>query len=158
MLDERVPWVEGELFDVIGDALGGGGVAVVGLDGQARDGDEGRDRFVPADAGVLDRRVLVVDALSAEAAEKDLRDLTDIRVMGRPPEFTADNQVRYDDLVKQGERYETLSWVAFGAAGAAFATATVLFLTSRSDDSPEQPPVSIQVTGNGAAITGTFGF
>jgi hypothetical protein len=114
--------------------------------------------WISLGVGIALGTVGVVAAMSAEAAEKDLKDLTDIRVQGRPPEFTADNQDRYDDLIAQGERYETLSWVAFGAAGAAFATATVLFLTSRGDSSSEKPPVAIQVTGDGAAITGTFGF
>jgi Skp family chaperone for outer membrane proteins len=89
--------------------------------------------------------------------EKDLNDLFDIRVMGRPVEFTAETQRRYDDLVSQGKRYQKVSWVAFGAAGVAFATATLLFVTSR-DHAESPPPVSLDVTGDGATVGTGFRF
>lgn len=113
--------------------------------------------WITLGVGIALGTVGVVSALSAEASERDLKDLFDIRVMGRPVEFTAANQERYDDLVAQGKRYQKVSWVAFGAAGVAFATATVLFLTSHGhDESP--PPVSIEVTGTGATVGGGFRF
>jgi tetratricopeptide (TPR) repeat protein len=96
-----------------------------------------------------------VSAISAEAAEKDLADLYETRVQGIPPEFSPDVQARYDDVIQQGERYQTLSWVAFGAAGVAFAGATFLFLTSSEN---ETPPVSVQVTGSGASVSGAWSF
>jgi tetratricopeptide (TPR) repeat protein len=113
--------------------------------------------YIVLGVGLALGTVGVVSAMSAEAAEKDLEDLYSIRVMGIPPEFSPDEQERYDDLVDQGERYQTLSWVAFGAAGAAFVGATALFLLSRSDDEAP-PPVSLQVTGKDALVTGGFSF
>jgi hypothetical protein len=113
--------------------------------------------YIVLGVGLALGTVGVVSAMSAEAAEKDLDDLYSIRVMGIPPEFSPDEQERYDDLVEQGERYETLSWVAFGAAGAAFAGATALFLLSRGDDEAP-PPVSLKVTGKDALVTGGFAF
>jgi len=113
--------------------------------------------WITLGVGIAFGTVGVVSALSAEASEKDLNDLFDIRVTGRPVEFTAETQQRYDDLIAQGKRYQKVSWVAFGAAGVAFATATVLFLTSHNGaESP--PPVSIVVTGDGATVGGGFTF
>jgi tetratricopeptide (TPR) repeat protein len=113
--------------------------------------------WITLGVGIALGTVGVVSALSAEASEKDLKDLFDVRVMGRPVEFTAANQERYDDLVAQGKRYQKVSWVAFGAAGVAFATATVLFLTSH-DRAESPPPVSIDVTGDGATVGAGFRF
>lgn len=113
--------------------------------------------WITLGVGIALGTVGVVSALSAEASEKDLNDLFDIRVQGRPVEFTAETQQRYDDLVAQGKRYQKVSWVAFGAAGVAFATATLLFITSRGhDESP--PPVTVDVTGDGATVGGSFRF
>jgi hypothetical protein len=95
---------------------------------------------------------------ASEASEKDIQDLYDIRVGGRPAEWTPDLQQRYDDLIDQGDRYEKLSWVAFGVAGAAIAGAVVLFVVSSGDSGSEQPPVSLSVTGSGATISGGWSF
>lgn len=70
-------------------------------------------------------------AYSANSSEQDLRDLY-VSNEGRPPVFDANTQKRYDDLVSEGERFEHLSWAAFGLAGGCAIAATVLFLKHES--------------------------
>lgn len=79
-----------------------------------------------------------VFALSAETTEDDLADLYVLRAGGSRLTYDGANRDRYDDLVERGERYQTLAWISFGAAGAAALTATYLFLTA-PDASPERP-------------------
>jgi tetratricopeptide (TPR) repeat protein len=93
-----------------------------------------------------------VSMLSAEAAEKDLQDLYSL-----PIAYTDETRALEQKLIDQGERYELLSWIAFGAAGATFLTATVLFVAS-ADDDQEPPPVSVQVGHGGATIVGAWQF
>jgi hypothetical protein len=69
----------------------------------------------------------IVLAYSANSSEQDLRDLY-VSNDGDPPRFDANTQKRYDDLVSEGERFEHLSWAAFGLAGGCAIAATVLFL------------------------------
>jgi hypothetical protein len=69
----------------------------------------------------------VVLAYSANSSEQDLRDLY-VSNDGMPPRFDENTQKRYDDLVSEGERFEHLSWAAFGLAGGCAIAATVLFL------------------------------
>jgi tetratricopeptide (TPR) repeat protein len=107
--------------------------------------------------GIALGTVGAVAAMSAEAAEKDLQDLYDIRIAGRPPEWSPALQQRYDDLVSQGDRYQKLSWIAFGAAGAAVVGAAVLFVVSAGGDH-EQPPVAVHVTTGGAQVFGGWSF
>lgn len=70
-------------------------------------------------------------AYSANSSEQDLRDLY-VSSNGTPPRFDANTQKRYDDLVDEGQRFERLSWAAFGLAGGCAAAATILFLRSDS--------------------------
>jgi hypothetical protein len=83
-------------------------------------------------------------AIAANSTQADIDDLVATRLTsGRPPTFDGTTKSRYNDLIKTGERSERLSWAAFGLAGAAAATATYLFVTSK--DHTESAPTA-QVT------------
>jgi hypothetical protein len=83
-------------------------------------------------------------AIAANSTQADIDDLVATRsASGQPPTFDGTTKSRYDDLIKTGDRSERLSWGAFGLAGAAAATATYLFVTSK--DHTESAPTA-QVT------------
>jgi hypothetical protein len=79
-----------------------------------------------------------VMALSASSTQSDLDALLATRNSnGNPPAFDGTTSARYNTLIQNGERYQTLSWISFGVAGAATAAAAYLFVSSRrSETSP----------------------
>lgn len=88
-------------------------------------------------------------AYSANAAESDLSDLY-VGLAGTPPSFDARTQKRYDDLIAEGERYEKLSWVSFGLAGALGIGAAVWFYQVRGDaqgvTTDRRPAATLRIT------------
>lgn len=91
-------------------------------------------------------------ALSAKSTQDDLDDLLATRTpSGQPPVFDGVTRTRYNDLITTGERYQTLSWISFGVAGAAGIAATYLFLTSDGGTQERAPSVGK------ALITPTIG-
>lgn len=88
-------------------------------------------------------------AYSSNAAERDLEDLY-VGLGGTPPVFDDRTRARYDDILAEGQRYETLSLVSFGLAGALAIGATVRFLTDK------EPAVIITPHGAGATATLRF--
>ncbi|NVB78815.1 MAG: hypothetical protein HOV81_10505 [Kofleriaceae bacterium] len=92
----------------------------------------------------------VVLAYSANSSEQDLRDLY-VSNNGKPPRFDDNTQKRYDDLVSEGERFEHLSWAAFGLAGGCAIAATVLFLKQESPVTVA-PVVTPKETGVSAMV------
>lgn len=76
-------------------------------------------------------------AYSANASENDVQDLY-VGLDGRPPRFDDRTRARYDDLIEEGERYELLSRVSFGIAGALAIGAAIAFVVG--DDADEQAP------------------
>src|SRR5690606_28131009 len=66
--------------------------------------------------------------------EEDVDNLLNYRdLMGRPVEFDAATQKRYDDLVDEGQRFGRLSKIGFGLAGVAAASAIVFFIFDSGD-------------------------
>lgn len=65
-------------------------------------------------------------AYSANSAESDVTDLYQ-GFTGTPAAFDDNTRETYDDLVAEGRRYERLSWMSFGFAGATALAAIVLF-------------------------------
>ena len=65
------------------------------------------------------RHAGAVLAYSADSSEQDLARPLRRRSTASRRGSTRDTQKRYDELVAEGERYERLSWAAFGLAGAA---------------------------------------
>jgi len=91
-------------------------------------------------------------AYSANAAESDITDLYQ-GFTGMPGEFDEKTQATYDDLVAEGRRYERLSWLSFGLAGATAIGAIVLFKTGASEK-----PVVLTPTASpeGAGVRATL--
>ena len=111
--------------------------------------------WIATGTGIAFATVGAVLALSAKSTQDDLTDLLATRTPGgQPPAFDGITRRRYDDLITTGERYQTLSWISFGVAGAAGIAATYLFLTSESGN-PERSPGAASV--GKTLITPTIG-
>jgi hypothetical protein len=82
--------------------------------------------------------------LSATSRAEDIDNLIAFRdAMGQPLEFSSTTRTRYEELIEEGERLSTYSQLAFAAAGAATATAAVLFfLDARAESSASIVPVA----------------
>jgi hypothetical protein len=85
-------------------------------------------------------------AYAASSSEQDLRDLY-VGLDGNPPVYDATLAKRYQGLVDEGERYEQLSWGAFGVAGAFAIGATILFVRDRGSHPTVEPVVSSHGAG-----------
>lgn len=88
---------------------------------------------------------------SAEAAESDITDLY-IGLDGRSPRYDDRTRERYDNLVAEGERYERLSWISFGVAGALGVTAAVLFWRGRVEAAPTRVAPRLSPRGAGVVV------
>jgi hypothetical protein len=84
--------------------------------------------------------------LSANATEKDIDDLYATTAGTAPPPFDGATQKRYDDLVSQGKRFNTLAAVSFGVAGVAAGTGIVLFILDHGHHHAESAPGVVRVT------------
>jgi hypothetical protein len=91
-------------------------------------------------------------AYAAGSSENDIRDLY-VGFAGQPPAFDAATRKRYNELIDEGHRYEQLSWLSFGLAGATAVGAAVLFVLGGRDEAapPRVAPV-ITTTGAGIAV------
>jgi hypothetical protein len=85
-------------------------------------------------------------AYSANASENDISDLY-VGLEGTPPEFDARTKKRYDDLIAEGKRYETLSRVSFGLAAGLGIGAAVWFYVTR-DKSKASEKKTVRITPN----------
>lgn len=91
-------------------------------------------------------------AYSANAAERDIEDLY-VGIGGRPPAFDEQLAARYRDAVDEGRRYERLSLISFGAAGALAIGATIWFLLDRDAPADALPIAPTVTPGGGAGVT-----
>ncbi len=91
-------------------------------------------------------------AYSANAAESDVDDLY-VGLGGVPPTFNDATRARFDDLVAEGKRYQTLSLVSFGAAAVLGGLAAWRFVV---DEKPVQ--ITPTATTTGAGVTASFRF
>jgi hypothetical protein len=91
-------------------------------------------------------------AYSANAAERDIDDLY-VGLMGTPPAFDPRTKQRYDDAIAEGERYQTLSLISFGVAGAMAIGAAVLFAIDR-----DRVQVAPTASRDGAGVSATVRF
>jgi hypothetical protein len=87
---------------------------------------------------------------ATNSAENDVRDLY-AGFADRPPAFDAATRKRYDELLDDGRRYQTLAWTAFGLAGAAAVAVTVLFSVGGDEPAPAIAPV-IGPRGAGVSV------
>ncbi len=90
-------------------------------------------------------------AYAASSSENDVEDLY-AGFTGQPPAFDARTQQTYDDLVAEGNRYEKLSWISFGLAGATAIGAAVLFYRHSNESTVHVAPTA-STTGGGVSAT-----
>lgn len=114
--------------------------------------DRGAWLLVASSVGFV--TVGTVLAYAANSAESDITDLYE-GFTGTPASFDDKTRATYDDLVAEGRRYERLSWLSFGLAGATVIGAIVLFKTG--DD---ERPVTIAPTASStsAGVRATLRF
>ncbi len=91
-------------------------------------------------------------AYSANSAESDISDLYQ-GFTGTPASFDDKTRATYDDLVAEGRRYERLSWVSFGLAGASALGAIILFKTGDREQPVTMTPT---VTPSSAGVRATL--
>ncbi|HEU0031613.1 MAG TPA: hypothetical protein VFQ53_13330 [Kofleriaceae bacterium] len=97
-------------------------------------------------------------AYSANAAENDVDDLY-VGLGGIPPAYDARTKARLDELIDEGERYELLSRIGFGVAGALAIGATIRFLTDPdAAETPAKTSIVPTVSPRGAGVAATIRF
>jgi hypothetical protein len=97
-------------------------------------------------------------AYSADAAENDVDDLY-IGLNGTPPVFDARTRQRYDAAITEGQRYQTLSLISFGVAGALAVGAAVWLVVDRQrGEAPRTVRVTPSVTPGGGGVSATLRF
>jgi hypothetical protein len=94
-------------------------------------------------------------AYAASSSENDVRDLY-VGFAGQPATFDVETRVKYNDLVAQGRRFQRLSWVSFGLAGAAAIGAAVLFVAGGREEGKQRARITPIVTPNSAGIAVGF--
>jgi hypothetical protein len=82
--------------------------------------------------------------LSAASREEDVDNLIEFRdAEGQPATYTGATRERYNDLISEGDRLESLAVVAFAASGVAAASAALFFVldarASRRDETALRP-------------------
>ena len=103
-------------------------------------------------------------AMSGASREEDLDSLADFRdPQGNPATYEGNVRERYDDLVDEGDRFNTWSSIAFGAAGVCLvASVTLLVIDSKNGGSESGSAITRRVTpvlgDGGGGIVATFGF
>lgn len=96
-----------------------------------------------------------VFAYAASSAESDVADLY-VGFAGRPPIFDDRTRATYEDLVSEGERYERLSWISFGLAGATTLGAALLFWRSARHEGGVQLAPTVARDGGGVRASLRF--
>jgi hypothetical protein len=90
----------------------------------------------------------IVFAYAVNSTETDIDDLY-INATG--PTFDQKTKDRYDELVKEGNRFQYLSWISFGIAGGMAIGATVMFWKHHNE-----AKVTPIVTPNSAGVSVRF--
>jgi len=91
-------------------------------------------------------------AYAASSAESDVNDLY-VGFAGQPPTFDPSTRKQYEELVDEGNRYEKLSWLTFGLAGASAIGAAILFYRSSGETSTVQVAPAVSPSGGSVSAT-----
>ena len=89
-------------------------------------------------------------AYAASSAESDVDDLY-VGFGGQPPAFDARTKSQYEELISEGNRYEKLSWVTFGLAGASAIGAAILFYRHAGESKVSVAPTVTPTSGSVSA-------
>ncbi len=97
--------------------------------------------------------------LSAASREEDVDNLIEFRdAEGQPATFTGATRERYNDLISEGDRLESLAVVAFAASGAAAAAAALFFvLDARAEHDAEDGRAAVRATAGPDGVGVTWG-
>lgn len=96
----------------------------------------------------------LIFAFKGNTAEQDIRNLFAFRdALGQPVNYSDVPKRRYEELVDQGERYNTTSIILLSVGGAAALTATTLFILDAMDTPPDEGvKPSLQITPESATM------
>jgi hypothetical protein len=101
-------------------------------------------------------------AMSGESREEDLANLTEFRDANQEPAaYDGNVSDRYEKLIEEGERFNKMSRIAFGAAGVTLVAAvTLLVLDAGSHHGESGSAISLTpvVDHHGGGLAATFGF
>lgn len=89
-------------------------------------------------------------AYASNSAESDITDLY-VGFTGMPARYDDDTRETYEDLIAEGRRYERLSWLSFGLAGATAIGAIVLLKTGRAEGTVQVAPTASPTAGGVSA-------
>ncbi len=150
----------GSAEPIVTDPGAGSGSATVGAEGTGAGsgsaakpihvsaGNRGAWIFVASSIALV--TVGGVLAYAASSAESDVDDLY-VGFGGQPPAFDARTKKQYEELISEGNRYEKLSWVTFGLAGATAVGAAILFYRSSGESSLHIAPAVTPTSGSVSA-------
>jgi len=82
-------------------------------------------------------------SISANARQDDLEDLLALPSDGVRVPFEGVTREQYEDFVDDGERLETMAYIAWGVAGAAATTAIILFIVDSGDDDTAEASATV---------------
>ncbi len=89
-------------------------------------------------------------AYAANSAESDITDLY-VGFTGMPARYDDDTRETYEELIAEGRRYERLSWLSFGLAGATAIGAIMLLKTGRAEGTVQVAPTASPTAGGVSA-------
>ncbi len=144
-----------------GSGSAGGGATGTGGDPGSAAGSGSADRPIRLGASNRGAWILVASSIAfvtvggvlayaASSAEGDVNDLY-VGFAGQPPTFDARTQKQYEDLIAEGNRYEKLSWVTFGLAGASAIGAAILFYRHSGESTVSVAPAVTPTSGSVSA-------
>ncbi len=108
-------------------------------------------------AGVVGIGVGIAFVFKARSTQSEREGLCEVRDIGGPCVWTAEDSLDEVRLDKRGKRQTRNARIALGAGGAALAVGIVLFALGGGDDEQE-PKLSIVPTADGAMVTRGFRF
>lgn len=97
--------------------------------------------------------------LSAASREEDVGNLIDFRdAEGQPAIYTGATRERYNDLIAEGDRLESLAVVAFAASGVAAASAVLFFvLDARAASGDDRSGTALRPTAGPGGVGLSWG-
>ncbi|HEU5060339.1 MAG TPA: hypothetical protein VFU21_27600 [Kofleriaceae bacterium] len=92
--------------------------------------------------------------LSAASREEDVDNLIEYRdPEGQPATYTGATRERYNDLISEGDRLESLAVVAFAASGVAVASAVLFFVLDARAEGSDQTALRPTAGPGGVGVT-----
>ena len=96
--------------------------------------------------------------LSAASREEDVDNLIEFRdAEGQPAIYTGATRERYNDLISEGDRLESLAVVAFAASGVAAASAALFFFLDARADRDGEAGTAVRPTAGPGGVGLSWG-